>query len=265
MNDTFNLQRFGFLFKKTILERPLQLIGIMALALIATLTIFSFCVYFNHWHDGHIMSFTWGYLGGGIILSSVIFSYFNTNASGSAYLTLPASAFEKWLCGVLISGVLFTIIFLLFFRLMDAAAVVIYHNSLDKTIANYNFLYNEAHIFEFDDKRIQFDYYIFLNFAGAALLGSLYFNKANFIKTTLVVIAVFAFVMGVNYLIARMFFMNQLNSAFPFLSVGLQMGNDYRMINVSPEAEERFKACIKYVVPAILWLTAYIRLREKEI
>ncbi|WCT11778.1 hypothetical protein [Mucilaginibacter jinjuensis] len=264
MNDTFNLQRFGFLFKKTILERPMQLVGIMALTLIATLTIFSFCIYFNHWHDGHIMAFTWGYLGGGIILASVVFNYFNTNASGSAYLTLPASSFEKWLCGVLISGVLFTLIFLLFYRIMDASAVIVYHSSLDKTIANYQFLYNEAHIFEFNDRKIQFAYYVFLNFAGAALLGSLYFNKANFIKTTLVIIAVILFMMGVNYLIARMFFSN-LDSAFPYLSVGLQVGNDYRMINVSSEAEKRFTTCLKYVVPAILWLTAYIRLREKEI
>jgi hypothetical protein len=264
MNDTFNLQRFGFLFKKTILERPLQLLGIMALTLIATLTIFSLSVYFNHWRNGHIMAFTWGYLGGGIILASVVFSCFNTNASGSAYLTLPASSFEKWLCGVLISGVLFTLIFLVFFRIMDASAVIIYHNGLDKNIADYKSLYNEAHIFEFDNKKIQFAYYVFLNFAGAALLGSLYFNKANFIKTTLVVIAVFLFVMGVNYLIARMFFTN-LNSAFPFMSVGMQVDNDYRMVNVSPEAEKALVMCLKYVVPAILWLTAYIRLREKEI
>jgi hypothetical protein len=264
VNDTFNLQRFGFLFKKTILERPLQLLGIMALSLIATLTIFSVCVYFNHWKDAHVMSFAWGYVGGGIILSSVIFSYFNTNASGAAYLILPASSFEKWFCGVLISGILFTAVFLLFFRLMDTIAIVIYHNSLDKTIPDYKYLYSSATVFPFDDRQVQFNYYVFLNFAGASLLGSLYFNKANFIKTALVIIALFAFMMGVNWLIARMFFSN-LNSAFPYLSVGLQIGNDYRMINVSPDAEQRFTACLKYVVPVILWLTAYIRLREKEI
>ncbi len=264
MNDTFNLQRFGFLFKKTILERPLQLLGIMALALIATLIIFSVCVYFNHFDSAHLLSFPWGYVGGGVILSSVIFGYFNTNSSGSAYLTLPASAFEKWLCGVLISGVLFTCVFLVFYRLMDLSAVAIYHNNLDKSIPDYKHLYEMAHIYQLDDTKVRFNYFVFANFAGAALLGSLYFNKANFIKTAMVIVVLFAFVMGVNWLIARMFFMN-VNSAFPFLSVGLQIGNDYRMINVSPEAEERFTACLKYVVPVILWLTAYIRLREKEI
>ena len=122
MNDIFEFKRFGLLFKKTILERPVQLLGIAGLALAATLIIYSAILYFTNgmgWNIAQNLSFGWGVIGGGCFLSSVVFGYFSTNASGSAYLTLPASAFEKWLCGIIIIGVLFPGLFLIFYRFMD--------------------------------------------------------------------------------------------------------------------------------------------------
>ena len=52
-------------------------------------------------------AFLMGLIGGGCFLASFVYSHFSSNASGSSYLTLPASHFEKWLCGVIITGVLY--------------------------------------------------------------------------------------------------------------------------------------------------------------
>ena len=97
MNDVFNLKRFGLLLKKTILERPVQLMGITGLILTATAVIYALCLYYMSFQPAQNMAYIWGLGGGGCFLSSVVFGYFNTIAQGSAYLTLPASAFEKWL------------------------------------------------------------------------------------------------------------------------------------------------------------------------
>src|ERR1700712_1526783 len=105
MNDIFEIKRFGLLFKKTILERYTQLLGLTVLALAATLIIYSVILYITggmNWNFAQNLSFVYGMIGGGCFLASVIFGYFATNASGAAYLTLPVSAFEKWLCGMII-------------------------------------------------------------------------------------------------------------------------------------------------------------------
>src|ERR1700709_1801125 len=151
MNDTFEFKRFALLFKKTILERLLQFSGLTGLVLIGTLIIYAALLYFSsNYNVSQNLSFIWGFAGGGCLMASVVFSYFTTNANGSAYLTLPASALEKWLCGILISGVLFTGIFLLFFRVTDFCFVEAYHNSLDKAGPQYKQLYSAVQFFNFD-------------------------------------------------------------------------------------------------------------------
>src|SRR5438874_467595 len=98
MNNVFNLKRFSLLLKKTILERPMQFMGLTGLVLAATFIIYAATKYAMGWMPAQNLTFIWGLVGGGCFLASVVFGYFNNNASGSAYLTLPASALEKWLC-----------------------------------------------------------------------------------------------------------------------------------------------------------------------
>src|SRR3954467_10100626 len=137
MNNTFNIKRFGFLFKKTVLERPIQTVGVMGLLLVLSLILYTVVKKLVGFNAAQNLTFIWGLSGGGFFLASFVFGYFSTNASGSSYLTLPASYFEKWLCGILIAGVLYPLVFLVFYHLMDMAFVAAYHNSLDPTSVFY--------------------------------------------------------------------------------------------------------------------------------
>lgn len=266
MNDIFNLNRFGLLFKKTIAERPAQLGGLMALVLAVTFGAFALGVYLDRWNMAHNGCFIWGFIGGGIVMASVVFNYFGTNASGAGYLTLPASAFEKWLCGVLIAGVLFTAIFLGFFRLIDTLFVNTYHNPGVAHLMDSG----KPEIFPFDGRLPRQAYGIFLNFAGAMMLGSLYFNKAGFIKTALALFVIIVAIFILNNLTARLFY-NNLDGAMPFSDITLKLNtpnsNSYQlqMFRLPPDAANAFTFLWNYVLPAVLWITAFIRLKEKEI
>lgn len=143
MNNTFNIKRFAWLFKKTILERPAQLLGMTCLTLVVVLLIYAILKSLAPRDVVQNGSFMIGLAGGGSFLASFVFNYFSSNAAGSSYLTLPASHFEKWLCAVLISVVLFTIIFLVFYRITDAAFVASYHRSLD-TKGPFNAFFSKA-------------------------------------------------------------------------------------------------------------------------
>jgi hypothetical protein len=274
MYDTFQLSRFRRLFKKTLLERPMQLFGFTGSILLCLFIYYAiYHLPLPQWVEVQKASFLFGLTGGGAILASFMFGYFSTNAQGAAYLTLPASHFEKWLCAVLIVGVLYPTIFLVFFRVVDASFVGLFHNHLDKGAANYQKLYDAVSIFPFDSGKAPEVYAYFANYAGAMLLGSLYFNKVSFIKVVLVIAGVFLSIYFINLLIAKLV-MQDVQNAFPFDSVDIsvvKMSADKQFISTVPRSidlpskdSKIFDIMTRYLLPAALWIIAYVRLKEKE-
>jgi hypothetical protein len=265
MNDTFEFRRFGLLLKKTILERPMQIIGPFIITLGTTLLIYSAALYLMGWGPAQAISFAYGYVGGGCFLASTVFNYFNTNASGSAYLTLPVSALEKWLCSVVIVGVIFSAVFFGFYRIMDACFVNIYHNRLDKHSPLYEQLYDAVHIFTFYGNRMVYQpLTLYLNLVGALLVGALYFNRISAVKVAMVYVGLIAVVYFLNMALAHILF-NNVDSANPFFAVFIKVGNDTGKIELPHLADQMVGIAWCYIIPGALWLTAYLRLREKEI
>ncbi|HEX4850944.1 MAG TPA: hypothetical protein VFV08_09070 [Puia sp.] len=263
MNNVFNGRRFGWLLKKTILERPSQIGGLIGLMLAAILiTYFIFKTQFS-FSGAQNIAFIWGLAGGGCFLASYIFNYFSTNSNGSSYLTLPASYFEKWLCGVLIAGVFYPILFLLFFRAMDAGFVALYHNSLDPTSPLYKQQYAAVYLFSFTGRIASHVYPIFFLFSGTAVFGSLYFNKAAFIKTALLFCAICLGLFALNWLLATIFF-GEIDSAFPYREVQIKMANSVGSVELPEIAFSVITYFLSYFIPLLMWILALIRLSEKE-
>jgi hypothetical protein len=263
MNNTFNAKRFGLLFKKTLLERPMQMFGFTGLILGIVLILYAACKALFGFNAAQSMTFVWGLAGGGCFMASFVFANFSSNASGSSYLTLPASHFEKWLCGILITGVLYPMVFLLFYRVMDTGFVEIYHRSLDPASPFYKNQYESVYLFPLDGIIAGKVYIMFFIFSGAMLTGSLYFNKVAFIKVALVGCAIFFTAFALNWFIAKTFFGN-INDAFPFFHVIIPVGKEEGSIELPETAATIFKYLFNFIIPAMLWCLAYIRLREKE-
>ncbi|MEJ7676580.1 MAG: hypothetical protein WKG06_01635 [Segetibacter sp.] len=134
----------------------------------------------------------YGFVGGGCFLASFVFNYFSSNASRLILSHFCRHHhFEKWLCGVLITVVLYTIIFLVFYRIMDTTFVGLYHKSLDPKSPFYKELYEHVNDFPYNGFVASASYKMFVNFTGAMLVGALYFNKAAFIKVALIICALF--------------------------------------------------------------------------
>jgi MFS family permease len=273
MYDTFYLPRFGRLLKKTLLERPMQLFGFTGAVM---LLLFLYYAIFHlppgQWIERQKDAFLFGLTGGGTILASFIFGYFSTNAQGSSYLTLPASHFEKWLCAVLITGVLYPAVFLGFFRIMDLSFIGWFHHHLDTTLPNYKQLYDLVQVFPFDHPTANTAVTYFLIYAGAMLVGSLYFNKVSIIKVALIIGGVFLAIYFVNLLIAKLL-IDHMQNAFPFDSVDIQVLQTSaggvvhgfpRQLDLPLKDSKILDIISKYFLSAALWIIAYVRLREKE-
>ncbi|MCW3094095.1 MAG: hypothetical protein JWP81_5164 [Ferruginibacter sp.] len=263
MNNTFSIKRFKLLFRKTIAERPVQTIGVMALLLVLSLILYVAAKELAGFNAAQNLSFIWGLAGGGFFMASFVFGYFGTNASGSSYLTLPASYLEKWLCGILIAGVLYLIIFLLFYHLMDIAFVEAYHHSLDPSSLSYKQQYDSVYPFDLTGRIAGKVYAMFLMLAGAMFTGALYFNKSAFIKTAIFCCSIFLVLFGLNWLTATMLF-GHINDAGLYNHVTLPLGKEEATLLMPASTESLFLTTTLYIIPAVLWLLPLIRLREKE-
>lgn len=263
MNNTFNAKRFGRLVIKTLMERPVQMFGLTGLLLLLVLILYAVAKSLGGFNAAQNLTFLWGLPGGSFFVASFALGYFSSNANGSSFLTLPASHFEKWLCAVLISGILYPIIFLLFYRAVDYTFVAIYHHSLNPSSPFYLRQYEAVYLFNYNGILAWKVYPMFFFLTGAMLLGALYFNKAAFIKTSIALSVLLLGVFGVNWLMAVLVF-GHINEAAPFKHVTLQAGNEEGSLELPSGVVPIFNYSIWYVLPAILWFLSFTRLREKE-
>ena len=263
MNEVFSIKRFLLLFKKMIAERPTQTLGVTVLLLVLSFILYVAAKELVGFGPAQNLTFIWGLAGGGFFISSFMFGYFNTNASGSSYLTLPASFLEKWLCGILIAGIIYPLIFLLFFHTMDAAFVASYHNSLDKTSLFYKQQYESVYNFDLNGIIALKVYALFLQLTGMMLTGGLYFNKIPFIKTGLAICAIILAIFGLNWLMANILF-NNVSDAGPYDHVTLFVGKETGTLILPINLENFFHIAIAFVIPLVFWFLPLLRLREKE-
>lgn len=263
MNNTFNAKRFGLLFKKTLLEKPMQIFGFTGLIFLLILIVYYIMKTFVGFQAAQNLSFLWGFVGGDFILAAFVFNYFGSNASGASYLTLPVSNFEKWLGGVLIAGILYPLAFLLFYRIMDAGFVAAYHHSLDPNGPFYKIRYASVYILGFTGRLPRQCYPMFLIFSGMMLIGSLYFNKVALVKVALFICIIFFTIYGLNYLFAVLLF-NNIDDAFPFQHVAILVGKEVGTVELPENVYDPIWYFINFGLPVILWGVALIRLREKE-
>jgi hypothetical protein len=263
MNNTFNARRFGLLFRKTLLEKPIQIFGFTGLIFLFIFIVYYLMKTYVGFPAAQNLTFLWGMVGGDFILAAFVFNYFASSASGSSYLTLPVSNLEKWLTAVVIVAVLYPLTFMIFYRIMDAGFVLAYHNSLDPNGPFYKQMYEAVYLFPFNGRFARQCYVITAVCSGFMLIGSLYFNKAALIKVALAICILSFGIYGLNYLFAGMLFKN-VADAFPFQYVVIWVGKETGSLDLPQNVHDPAWYFISFGLPLILWAVAFIRLREKE-
>ena len=267
MNDIFNLSRFGFLLKKTLFEHRLLLSGIFALSMFLTWLFYRASSNIGSpWIYSQIDTFGLGLIVGCGTLSAILFSYFSSHAKGYNYLTLPVSAFEKWLVGLFIVTI-FTILYLVYFRMLDATLVMKYHNSLDPTKSSYQQYYNYAYVLAFDNKRLTYILNIYFSLTGFMAIAALYFNKNAVVKGALAFLGIYIGSIYGNQSIARWFLGNDTIDAMPYsyvLNSYVLNRLDYVKIMLPENYLQIIDPFFLIGLPVILWSVALLRLREKE-
>ncbi len=259
MNQTFNLNRFAMLFKKHTMENY-RMYLMSAAVLAGILLLFMGFVAYNNAgflpENVQTSFFITFLLFAGTIFTSMIFTEMGDKKKAIPALTLPASQFEKYLVGWIYSFVVFQIVFVALFYLMAFIVIQVGHDVPGRE----NHLVN---VFSKDQK----SYYAFIIYTllhGIAFLGAIYFEKMHFIKMA------FAFLIGAFLLaLLNMPIMNMMIDAKTvgstiFSPVDISDGKTSWTIRQT-DLQDYTGAIVLEIIVVLLWISAFFRLKEKEV
>jgi len=267
MKATFNINRFGKLFKRDLFtgkKRALIVTGAVYAILFLIINLMSIdnkgagrdvSEFLEVWYPLLLMF-------GGCIFTSTLFSDLNNDKDGMLYLTLPASTEEKfaskWLQSTIVIWLWVTATYWVFQTLLRVIMPIVWGYD----VAGFNPMGGP----------VQVNYIITCVYFGVSaifFLGSIGFTKFEFFKTILVV---FLFTIAWSLLSAG--FMRLLASDF-FQPGSFQPVNGIESSYVGPSdavvdfLENYGIGTLRFfgqlVIPCILWAAAYFKLKEKEL
>jgi len=256
MNNTFDFNRFSLLLKKELWsgnKKPLIVAGAVFgfLILVALLQIYWTGGYEEmNWNMFPVIIFF-----GGLIFTSVIFYEFNDKTGTHHYLSLPASNFEKFLSKWLITAILFpigaSILFLIYSKIGDA----IYFNYRSET----------GYIpWKLTDWWSIFFLKIYVVYQSTYLIGAVVFQKYTFFKTSIVHWGISIASAIIGSILFRIIFADQFEGLF-YINQDINMQTSDTVIDFM---ENKFLSILEfalwYLVPPIMWIVGFFKLKEKE-
>jgi hypothetical protein len=215
----------------------------------------------------------------GCLYGSLVFAELNRKQEAIQYLLLPASQLEKLLCGLFFGVFLFFLVYNALFYLLDIPLVklanaLVWKMHLNKEI---NLIDYPTEVFTpldlktnghdgGDKNALLITLLMYFSIQSAYILGSVYFTRYNFIKTTIVLL-----LLG---LIGFLFFNTIIDGSLPY---GVSMKGlfrwgfydtntkESRWVLFSPAVEAILLIVVKWSWPFLLWLVTFFRLKEKQV
>jgi len=257
MNNTFDIKRFGMLFKKHTLEQS-KTYALSAAVLFGILfLVLSFFSYVDGGHlqsSSQVMVFVFVISGAGCIFGSVVFADLGDRSKAIPSLMLPASHFEKYLVGLIYSYFIFLAVFIAAFFVAGSIVVYVGHHDIKE----------DQLINLFDTDSPQFKAYaVFTMFHAFIFWGAIYFKKLHFVKTAIVFFVFLGLLTLLNQFTLSAIFQREVSSGMPFDRVNVKEDDNYFTIFSSEGMLPYAKAVFVFVV-LLFWTTTYFKLKEKE-
>lgn len=267
MNNIFNFNRFWLLAKKNFTEQRWQVLGLLLVAvLLSSLTYEPYKLNdTGRWQQEIILNLA--VMLGGSLLSFLLFSQYSENAKGYHFLLTPASSFEKWLINfLLIHGAYFGV-YLLFFRALDSFHVNNFYKLLENTpnltASQIKAYKSNVHVYYFDSYDFKNLLTLYFYLTGMMAIGTTYFNKFALPKVIFfAVLPIGAFVHTHDWAV-RFFFRDV--PSYRGWTYGRVFFNGAEPVEIPDFYANFLQFCFFYGLPFLLWLVAWLRLRDKEI
>jgi hypothetical protein len=192
---------------------------------------------------------------GGILFMSTILKDLGNKQKGIWLLILPASALVKLVVALFYGVIAYLVVYFGIFYLVRELMLLAF--GAEATLwASLDLMKNSFYQFVF----------VYIIFQSIVLLGSVYFNKSQFLKTILITMILFFAAFNGNGLLLKLITgeMN-INANVPLDSFQFAYGGDN--IYVRSTALMTYISCtlLWFIVPVTLWVITWFRIKEKEL
>ena len=199
---------------------------------------------------------------GGSIFTNYVFKDLSDKNSSTSFLLVPASHFEKFLTGVFYAFIVFPIVFLTLFYVVDLGFVTIGNNIKEglkvpgiKNIQLHTFIINNKNIREMIGGIIGF----WLVIQAFMLMGAAQFEARSYIKTAFMGFLLL-FLMGFIIYLSDEFLLGDLIKEFQ------NKGYSRELVRPTKDFYSGiFMVILIYVLPTILLVITYFKLKEKQV
>lgn len=261
MNNLFDLKRFGMLFRKHMAEHLKSYL--MSLAVLCGMLVLLLGLYSFPSGGGALASAAGQFAFfmlllqlSGTIFTSTIFMDLSEKKRAVYTLTLPASSFEKYLVGWVLTVLVFPIVYMAAFYAVDLPLIYYFirRYGIDAEVLNI-----------FSDREpyyVAFVVYAFLN--SIALFGAVFFQKMAFIKTAFFFFLSVIALSLVNKYFLKLIIGEAIYPRIPFGGITVRSGTFFS-VWPDEQVQQFYLTALAVSVTLLFWLAAFFRLKEKEI
>ena len=261
MNQSFNLARFGQLFRKHTVEHGsgyLLGVGVLLGVLGALMGFLAYVKDGPFEAEEQAVCFVLGLLGVGTFFTSTLFADYGDRRRATAALLLPASQWEKYLVGWLYALPLFLAAYIGCFYLVDSVVLAL-DNWAGPRPALVPLFSNESHLY--------LSLLVYTLLSAGFLWGSIFFRRQHFVRTAFSLILGLVALWLANSWIGKALVSSKISAPMPLSPVRLEGGTmeqAYR-VALTPEMAFWLAAVPLLLLLLLAWWGTYAQLTEKQI
>lgn len=245
-SNFFDINRFGLLLRKRLIDSQSSIIfELLGLAAVFAIFLGLAATSGSISDKSQIIIFSIGFAVLGVIYADRAFSETKSSVKGVFYLSTPASQFEKLLVGILFTSVLFPLVYVVVFLMVDG---------LFYMVLNGTGLVAVDSVMRIESAEITGFVRPMLVIQSVFMLGSIWFRKRSLLKTVIVVVGFYALLGLVGVLM--------LSSQIKMLNGGVNVNVGTGPADIVGGA---YGNVIFWLLPLFFWTVAYFRLAEKQL
>ena len=268
MNQDFSFKRVWMLIQKQGTENA-KLYGVGALALFGLLA-FAIAIFWiadpdteppvsTYDEEKLFTIFSFGLWLAGSVFASMSFSMLGSKEKGVHWLMFPATHFEKLICAIFYTTVVFGLAYFLFILILDPLAVAYVSGKPGYRLKRIDWNNPDG-----IGRVWPFLVLTFLGIQALYVLGSVYFKQFSFIKTTVVAAIIISIFIWYVFGLRDAFFDNE---RFNYLTLEKRdySSHTIKIYELSSFGDKLMKFLLWGMWCPVFWTITWFRLKEKEI